>query len=602
MINWNYILVAACLLLIFLLYKEWVRKKRDRLFGRMAASFLALASFLFMAYPHAEQNSKQALKKIILLTDGFIKDSVEDFLHQNNAGIPVFSDASVQTGFFAEKPVQSVTDWSSFISKHADDTIHVFGNGFNKETLASLNHHPLVFHASQMLYAVSHIYWKQYLQQGEPLIVQGHYENNSQKKIKILLQAFDAVKDTALIDPFSKRDFELRSIPLHTGKAIYSMAAVADKDTLVREPVPLDVQAAAPLQLLIISSSPDFENTFLKNHLSLQGYQITVNTVVSTNKTNQQFLNTPVQKQVEKFTVPYLNKFDVLMADEESLQKLSGPELAAVRSSVMDKGTGLLIKMDTQKNARLFYSKPFPGKLIKHDKESFIKLHGSAADSNQFKIKMADAAAIQYTPGTQAVLEDEQSNVYAAAISYGNGRIVATTLQNTYSIALAGDKKAYQQLWWWLLHKAAKKIYPAESWQTNPFISGINQQVQLLTEGNDAERKKASLQQTSIYLRQDELLPFQWHASYWPAANGWQPLPQLTAQSGEWYVYNAADWKQIADYNRMTETKKYAAVHPVLTAGAADKKSGSFAISRTLLALIVFLGSCIFLWVEQKMG
>jgi hypothetical protein len=602
MIYWNYMLVAAAALLVFLLYKEWTRKSKARLYGRLAASLLAVTSLLFMAYPYAEKNGSGGLKKIILLTDGFIKDSVENFLHQVNAGIPVFSDAAVSAGASPVSPVQLVTDWTAFASKHAADTIHVFGNGVSKETLSLLHPHPIVFHANPVSPAVSHIYWKKQVQSGKPVTVQGHYENSTGKKIKIVLQAFGADKDSAFMDAFTSRDFLLHTIPVHNGKAVYSLIVVAEKDTLAKEPVPVDVQTVSPLQLLIISSSPDFEYTFLKNHLSQQGYQITVSTIISSNKTDRQFLNMPVQQQAMRLTVPYLAKFDVMMADEEVLQKISTAEMAAIRSVVQDKGTGLLIKMEAQKKGASFYSRFFPVKALRQDKQSFSMLRGAFADSIYYKIKIADPVSIEYTPGVQMILQDAQSNMFAAGIVYGSGKIVATTLQNSYGIALAGDKTSYQQLWWLLLNKAAKKIYPDESWQTNPFIPKVNSPVQLVTENNDGSQPKAVLPGTSIYLQQDALLSFQWQGKYWPSASGWQPLPRVNMQSGEWYVFNTADWKQLTDYNNTKETKKYTALHPVSFENTSNHQAGLFLVNWSLIMLIIFLSSCVFLWVEQKAG
>ncbi|MEP6747263.1 MAG: hypothetical protein ABJB86_06040, partial [Bacteroidota bacterium] len=588
--------VAASLLLIFLLYKEWKRNNRLHLYGRLIASSLAVVSLLFMGYPYNERSHSTAKKNIIILTGGFAKDSVEQFLHQAKKEIPIFSAAAVQSKTSLNDSVQLIADWHTFSQKHTGDVVHVFGNGLNNEVLAELDPHSIVFHASAAAPGISHVYWKQYLQPGEPLIVQGHYENSSAQKIKILLQAFGAIKDSLFINAFSSQDFVLRTIPLQFGKAVYSLITVAGKDTLGKEPVPAGVETATALQLLIISSSPDFENTFLKNHLSHQGYQVTMFTTVSSNKINKQFINS-LQQPSGKLTRSYLNKFDVLMADEEALENMSSNELTAMRSAIQDNGTGLVIKIDTQKNINAFYSKPFHLKKIQRGKQPVSLLYSTGADSNQYTIKILDPLRIEYVPGTQVILQDAQSNMYAACIAYGSGKIIATTLQNTYSMALAGDSASYQQLWSAVLNKAAKKIYPEESWQTNSFIPHINKPVQLLTEDNNAGFPKAILPGANIYLTQDEMLPFQWRGKYWPAAYGWQPLPKLKTGERSWYVYKTNDWQSIANYENLTGTKKYAAMHPL---SVSEPGINAFFVNWPLFMLIIFLSSCIFLWVEQK--
>ena len=115
--------VAACLLLIFLLYKEWTRKKRSFLYGRLLASLLAVGSLLLMAWP-AREDKVDTIKKLVLLTDSFVKDSVDNFL-KNNKGALVFSVTPVQN--YAGSTVQPVIDLHSFAVEHAADTLHVFG-------------------------------------------------------------------------------------------------------------------------------------------------------------------------------------------------------------------------------------------------------------------------------------------------------------------------------------------------------------------------------------------------------------------------------------------------------------------------------------------
>ncbi|HTE10539.1 MAG TPA: hypothetical protein VK645_06205 [Chitinophagaceae bacterium] len=596
MISWYYIAVVACILALFLIYKEWAKKKRSHLYGRLIASMLAVISLLFMAYPYAASDST-AKTKLVVLTGGFIKDSVDNFLKRNKGDIAVFSDT--RAGKYSGN-VQLVTDWNGFAVKHNSDTFHVFGNGFSDETLALLNAHPIVFHVPPASPGISNIYWKQNLEPGEQLVVQGAYENNSQKKISIVLQAFETDKDTVSIAAGTHRDFELHTVPEHTGRAVYSLISIAGNDTLQKEPVPADVQTTAPIQLLIISSSPDFDNTFLKNHLSQQGYQVTVTTTISSNKTDKQFLNMPAREVAGRLTVSYLDKFDVLIADEEALQKISPAERAAIRSSVQEKGTGLLVKMDGQ-NRQAFYSRFFPVKTLQQDKQSFLLLHGVAADSNRYKIKITDPVHIDYQTGTQILLQDAQSNIYASGILYGNGKIIATTLQNTYSMALAGDRTSYQQLWWLLLNKTAKKIYPKETWRTKPFISFINNPVQVEVEKNEVAIPRAGIDHSNIYLKQDALLPFVWKGIYWPAKNGWQELPQVNAGSGGWYVYKPGDWQQLINHQYAAATKKYAIMHPVAFTEETPV-AGKVPVNMRLYLLIVFLASCIFLWVEQKTG
>ena len=599
MTSWYSITGLAVVLLLWLLYKEWTREKKSSLYGRLLASLLAVIGLAGMAYPGRPDSNENDSNRAVVLTDGFSTDSLTDFLKRQHAAVPVFSVIPVRQ--YTKTAVQLTGDWQVFAAKHAADTLHVFGNGLDEASLALLQNHPLVFHANPLVPAITHIYWKQQLETGEPLVVQGGFENSSKQKIKILLQAFGAGRDSAFVAAGESSFFSLHTVPLHTGRAVYKLIIVAGKDTLQQEPLPVAVQSSAALQLLIIAASPDFDNTYLKNQLAQQGYQVTVTTTTSTHATDRQFLNTPAQAAAARLNSEYLGKFDAVMADQEALQKLSAAEQAALRSVIADRGTGLVLKMDAEDKPAAFYDRFFSVKKLQQDKEGIYMLQG-AADSNRYALKMIGPAVIKYLPGQQILLQDAGANIFAAAVVYGSGKIVATTLQNTFSIALAGNKNAYQQLWWLLLHKAARKIYTREAWRTDPFIGFANDPVRLRVESQDTILQQAVAGRSTIYPAKNALFPFIGKAVYWPDKPGWQALPQMNTAAGSWYVYQKEDWQQLINHQHTTATQQYAAMHPLAVKAVMPAAGNHITGNVQLWLLLVFLAACIFLWVEQKAG
>ena len=597
MTSWYAITGLAAVLLIWLLYKEWTREKRSRLYGRLLASLLAVGSLAGMAYPGRPDSNGTGFKRVVILTDGFVQDSVTGFLQNNST--PVFSVNPVRQ--YTKNTVQLIGDWQVFAAKHAADTLHVFGNGLDEASLALLQNHPLIFHANPVLPAITHIYWKQQLERGEPLMVQGAFENSSKQKIKILLQAFGADKDSVFVAAGESRNFSLRTIPLHSGRAVYKLIIAAGKDTLQQEPVPVAVENSAALQLLMIAASPDFDNTYLKNQLAQQGYQVTVTTATSTHATDRQFLNMPAQTATGRLNSEYLGKFDAVIADQEALQKLSAAEQAVLRSVIAGRGMGLILKMDAANKPAAFYDRFFSAKKLQQDKEGIHLLQGTVADSNRYALKMTDPAVIKYLPGQQILLQDGQANVFAAAVVYGSGKIVATTLQNTFSMALAGNKNAYRQLWWCLLHSAARKIYAREAWRTDPLIGFINDPIRLQVESQDTMLPQAVAGHSTIYLAKG-LFPFIGKAVYWPDKAGWQALPQMNTALGNWYVYEKKDWQQLINHQHTTATQQYAAMHPLAVNNVLPVAGNRITGNIQLWLLLVFSGACIFLWVEQKAG
>ncbi|MEJ0102071.1 MAG: hypothetical protein WDO19_05695 [Bacteroidota bacterium] len=104
-----------------------------------------------------------------------------------------------------------------------------------------------------------------------------------------------------------------------------------------------------------------------------------MSTSVSKNKNDLQFLNTP-QSSANQVNPSYLEKFDVLIADDDALTQLNAPGIAAIRSAIEEKGMGLIVKMNSEKNSSSFYSTFFPAFQLKQDKKSFSLLRSSIND------------------------------------------------------------------------------------------------------------------------------------------------------------------------------------------------------------------------------
>ena len=591
--------VIAGLLLFFLFWKEWTRNNAARIFQRLLASLLAVGSLFCLAYAfQPATNNRSAIN--VIVTDGFIPDSLTAFVQQKNQPVVFFSTSRSLVHASPDFNMQWINSLQSFSAKFKDDTFPIFGNGFPQEELDSLNDHPVVFHPNPAVPSVTAVYWKQSLETGEPLVIQGQYENVSAQEIKILLQAFHETVDSVVIPVRTRRDFSLHTIPRHSGKAIYTLVVLSATDTLEINPVPVDVNPVKPFQILFLSSSPVFENTFLKNRLAQNGYGVTMRTLVSKNKSHQEFLNMPVQPAVA-LTTSYLEKFDLLIADNDALDELSDRELSAIRS-VIANGLGLIIKMNTGKNSPSFFSRLFPVYLLKQEEKSFSFLHTVASDSNRYKIRMENPYGIRYQPGTQILLQDDHSAIFASGAVFGNGKIVAVTLDNTFSMALSGNNLDYQSLWSFLLQKAVKKTVPDEIWQVYPELPVLHEPVQLQAVTDIPGKPQGLVGNSKIYLRQNPILPWQWQGKFWPVENGWQTLIQLNGKIYDWYVYKSSDWERLFNFRKSEETKRYAVNHPATFLQTRTVPAGNRTRWLRFTLLTLFITCCAYLWIEQKSG
>ncbi|HTL07294.1 MAG TPA: hypothetical protein VL307_03515 [Chitinophagaceae bacterium] len=596
MISAYWITALACLLLVFLLYKEWKRPLQRRLAARWLATALLVTSLLLLAWP-AEQQLTGSTQNV-LLTPGFSEDSVANWMRQHGDNVKMFTtDASL---LYKNAPLPLLLDFTTFSRMHPHDTLQVFGNGLPASTWKKLAPVPIAFHPPADKRAITDIFWQQQLELGATLLVQGNYDNNGNTAVTIQLDAFGAVKDSVTIAAGRQQPFQLRTVPLHSGNAVYTLRAISGTDTLCAEPLPVAVAAPAPLRLLIISAAPDFENTYLKNHLAGKGFLITMITTVSSNKTDRQYLNTALQQNDPPITADYLSGFDVLLSDPETLKKMNTAALNNVRAAVQNKGLGLLIRMDSTADASSFYTRHFP---LQHlpTAAGILALHSTTADSTRIAIKTANRTAIRYRPGVKPLLQDEPGNCYAAAALYGNGFVVATTLQQTYSLALSGNQPAYQQLWATLLRAAAKPVYTEEQWRTEPFFTFQHAPASVVLEKNELAVPLARADSVTLYLQQDEQLPFIWKAVYWPVEAGWQMLPAAQQGGNAWYVYPKNSWQQLINYQHRLASTQYAAVYANVPATTKEARSGWWQ-HRQFWLLLLFMACCTFLWIEQKLS
>ena len=596
---WHYILIAlSFLLLVFMCWQEWQRTDRSRLLFRLLASIVAVACFACFALPLTKKVTAVSTggKQAILLTEGFDKDSVSSFLHHANEPLPVYvidRNIAANAKNYSTRYV-SPADWLSIQQQMS--AVHVFGYGFDKDELQTLPGSSLVFHPSSLMNGITSVNWQQKIKAGDQLLVQGSFYNSSSSEVKLILAGYDADLDTAVIPANSHSNFALTDIPRQLGKAVYALRAVSGSGTLEKEPVPFEVEQPGQLKILVLSSSPDFETKFLKSWLSQNSYAVVTRTATSKNKYEKTFFNTP-QISFGSISASFLHGFDVLIADQSELAAMGSAELAAVESQVAQRGMGLIVKVDSAAAKNSFYSRPFP---VMQDSGSNQKTISLIIPSTRSATALATEhpAFIRKRPGTQSLIEDNKMNVMVSSSLYGAGKLIYSTLDNTFTWMLSGDNKNYQAFWSYLLEKAAVKTGMDRSWTISTAFPTANKAVDIHYASNSTETPRVQVGENFVHLTQNPGLPFQWQGSYWPERAGWQPLMQEN-QTYWWYAYSVQDYKMIAASAKLALTRRY------LSARAEETKEvqqlpATVPVSKKYF-LIIFLFCAGFLWLEKKL-
>jgi hypothetical protein len=578
--NWTYIVIIICTLLAAgLVWQEVKRANKHWLLWRIAAIVSACAALACIALPlkYQREINKADEHKVILLTAGFDADSLTNKKAKTFTFDPTVKKNYPQAQLITPDELNKI------------DQLHVYGYGLSDYELQQLDNRPLVFHPAKISAGVSNISYNGKLKAGETLHIQGSYNNPSAQKVKLVLKGLNTGADSVTIQPNAQAAFELTIVPKTSGRLVYTL--FADNDT--QGSLPVQVNPVKPLKVLMLSASPDFESKFLKNWLSENGYSVATRSAISKDKFNTEFINI-AQFPLDRLSPSTLNKFDVVIGDLSVLNALSGAESAALKQEVADNGLGIIIKADsTGKSSWLQRGFAVDRPSGKEFAPSALIINGTKSSA-----KLSSGSAyINYQNGTQPLVTNAQNHVLVNSTISGSGKIVFTTLSNTFSWMLAGDKADYAALWSALISKAARKSSNVANEISVSAIPFVKEPVSLQLANN--RQLPININGENIASTQNLNVPFEFRALYWPSIEGWQSASQSKDVSW-WYTYPKTDWTVIQALAKISATKKYenAYTQPVIV---TKQIQGLVQIDTPKIYFyILLLAACAFLWIETK--
>jgi hypothetical protein len=581
MVGWSLaILIISLALLLFVLWQEFRRSNKKNVSLRLIVATVAFASLACLALPISIKRTITYNKgEVIVETKGYSVDSVSRFLKDVNKNIPVY-----------------MLDEYNALDEKNYNTLHVFGYGFSENELQELKNKNIVFHPSVINAGIISASWKQMLQTGEQLRLQGRYANNTAQKIKLVLGGLNTVLDSITIQPNTQNSFELTTVPKNVGKAVYSLTAVADDKTLEEEFIPVDIKQPDSLAVLMLAASPDFENRFLKNWLSQNAFSVTMRTAISKGKFDKAYINSS-STDIDKITTPLLDKYDVVITDASALAALSNDEQNTIQNKV-EAGLGLVIKTDTVLQSA-FYTSTFPLYTPQaKEQQVAVKLTG---ENNYNMLPIEQPVYVKEAASTQTLAADSSNQILVASSLYGQGKIVLTTINDTYSWVLAGNTVAYTSYWGNLIGKAArKKTRPINISFNQPFPR-VNQQLLINIETKAGNAPSIIIGGSNIYPKQSINLPFVWQGTYWPEQAGWQTIT-VNNSTQDFYVHDTSDWQYVDAAEKLNSTNQYI----IKQKQQADRQEPSTTSEQVPVPkyyfFILLVICCTTLWLEKKLN
>ncbi len=446
--SWSIIVIGVCaVLLAFSVWKEVARLNKAHLALRIVAVIAAVAALACITLPLSYKVGQAVLNnnEAVLLKNVFNTDNLKKYPDEL-----VFTTLSE---IKKEYPKAVLLNTLSEVKTDYPKTtgLRVLGHGLDEDELKQLGNMLVVFQPTQLPTGITSIGWSHHLKSGEVLKVQGKFNNPDAKNYLLILKGLNATLDSVAVK--AGGDFELHTTPKTTGNMVYHLVVKSGQDTLENDNLPLHIEAVNPVRMLILSSSPDFENRFLKNWLAANGYAVHIRTTISKDKFSTEAINA-AQMPLGNITSTTLQNFDVVLGDQLALQSLSTTESSAIRQQVTQKGLGLIIRADSTGKNDFWFQNNFPVYCTSGQTQNASPLVLSGQTANTQPLKL-DPVNIVYKEGTQVLVSDTKEKALVSATMAGLGKLVFSTLNNTYNWMLAGDDRDYTAYGSILMDKAA---------------------------------------------------------------------------------------------------------------------------------------------------
>jgi len=590
--NWTLSVIIICIILLLLFgWQEIKRADRRRLGLRLLAVILAVAALACLALPISYRGQIPVADKSlgILLTEGFNKDSIP-------AGAPVFTlDKAVQKNYGKAQLISSLTELTNH--RPALKQIKILGYGLEDYNLKQLNNIPVSYTPPPAPGDIQSISWPAKLKTGEAFTVQGRFKNNGDSPVKLIFKGLNTMLDSVIIAAGKSSNFQLTTLPKPTGRVVYQLLAMSGSDTLANESIPVEIEPAKPVKVLLLSTSPDFETRFLKNWLGENGYAVAARASISKDKASEEYFNLN-KLNLQHITTTLLNQFDVVVGDLSALKSLTPAEGGTLKQQVTQKGLGVIIRADSSGKAASWLQSGFPVNTVAVKEQLSVPLILQNNKTKTARLNI-DPTYISYRNNTQTLVTDAQNHGLAATTLAGAGKLVFTTLNHTYTWLLAGNKQDYASLWSLLVNQSARRLPPADNWKADSSFPTVNEPV-ILTLLSSVAQSSISINDQQVSPVQNPATPFEWQSTYYPEKAGWQQAKWALSGNSCWFVYAKHNWKSLKSIKKITDTRIFAVTQLQKSAVTKQIQQTVKIEVPKILFYIILLASCTFLWVERK--
>lgn len=275
--------------MLYLVWLSWQRPNKKRLVWRIICTLLAVTSLALLALkPQLRQNISH--QETILLTEGASQDSLKNLLGSYQNPPAIFALDSIVLKIFSAQKVQLLPDLNFLKRNYPQITdIHLLGAGLPKFELELLDSLQIIPHLTLSLKGLASVSWKEKINIGEPMKIQGSLQNTTNQTAKVILLGFGQKLDSIQIIPKDTLDFQLQTLPKATGRYVYQLQVFSGTNLVQEEKIPVEIDTISPLRILLLESFPSFEAKFLKNWLAQGKIQLSYGQALAEINTTRSF-------------------------------------------------------------------------------------------------------------------------------------------------------------------------------------------------------------------------------------------------------------------------------------------------------------------------
>lgn len=579
-LNTSWLFFIVLLVTTFLLVLEWLRPKRLIVYRLFAVSIAMLSIALLLLRP--SYLTKDKSDQYLILTPNYQTQTVDSLLQVHPELMVIsYGDSSEQQASAQIQTRQQLKDLDGKIA-------FIAGEGLSKSNFNLLQHKTFHFLPAQKPIGIIEISLPSITYPGELSSIKGKI-NTQEPTLLQLIDPAGKIDSIAFNQP-GEQPFTFEIHNKQPGNVLYTLRSIkiSQEETYT---IPLKVSKPKKLEVLILQLAPGFEMRQLKNFLAAQGHGIQVRSQLSKSNFSYEKLNSEL-KQVTTITDEVLQKYDLLIAENSTLEKLSRIESEAITKAIQA-GLGVLLLMDQVDNKNKFVKSLTDFSLMKDDRDTVhLSMYGSA---KKHVIKK-QRQIITPKQGILPVLVNSEK-ILAAYRYQRFGKVAVQLLNETYQLRLAGDSTAYANIWSDLITLTSRqKITNTDISIIDEFPYHPGEPLNLRVITNE-EKPKLYYEGQIVPLLEDVLIDNIWSATIRPQKTGWNSVQLNDSTQYEFYVSDKEEWSALKQQQQLN-LHQAETVEPNYS--SHEKVSGYEDIPSYLFYL-TFLLSMAFLWLAPKL-